>query len=714
MAQKNIMSNLLKSKIVLGFMVLAIAFVGFGMVATSHANAATCDLGSTTLKQGMRGAAVECLQNMLAVSPQTGYFGTITKAKVMAFQTNKGLKADGVVGAMTRASLAGTEVSEGNYPAGCSSNAGFSSTTGLPCTSGVSYPAGCTSAVGFSSTTGMTCTGTPVVTYPAGCVAGSLFSSTTGQSCTGTVGTVNGTNGALIASQSSAVSAGVTINAGATANLDAIKLQATSGPVQVNSVDAHFSVRPWLYFSQVTLSSNGTILATLPLTSANSTEITVGSDYLLNFSGLNLTVTPGTNPDLVLAGTSISGTNRLPATIAMVLGNIKSVNGSGWTDSVGPTAAPTTNNYGVGLNYVTLSATGSVATIYANLSNISPSTSQVAVSSTSGTTTSQVVLGAFSLKSTNTASTVNTLNVSVKTSGSLNSLAAAQTAFSNIKLYGPGCTSGCGGSLAATGSNGAAASTVSGVVGVISFTNLTAPLTQDSWTDFTIKADVAGQTSGTVSLVLDPTDNASVNNTTVYTKNIVGVDANYDALVMGTTSGVLSNTLTMTSNAVVLSSLSFATVGSAIQGTVGTGTTAVSIGYSTGLTFTLTNNGNNNLYVSSTVVNLVTMDNSAFPGGTPIGTTSMGTVINTTTVNGDLAGSYYVLPVGQSRTFTLNGALYGNYTGTTLAHGAYNYKLANITYYDTAAHAAAATNATSTGYAYIVSSTLPVTIAPTL
>jgi len=194
--------------------------------------------------------------------------------------------------------------------------------------------------------------------------------------------------------QSSAVSYGVTINAGATANLGAIKLQAVSGPVKVTSVDVHMNVRPWLYFSQLTLSSNGTVLATLPLTSANATEITVGSDYLINFSGLTYTVTPGVNPDLVLAGTSISGTNRLGsgAPIDTVIGNIKTVNGSGWTDSVGPTSAPVLNNNGAGLNQVTLSSTGSVALIYTNLSNSSPATSQVSITQSTGSTTSNCSL----------------------------------------------------------------------------------------------------------------------------------------------------------------------------------------------------------------------------------------------------------------------------------------------------------------------------------
>jgi peptidoglycan hydrolase-like protein with peptidoglycan-binding domain len=97
------MSKLLKSKILLGVMIFAVMFVGFAVVKT--ASAETCDLGTVTLKQGMSGTAVTCLQTKLAVTPMTGYFGSITKAKVIAFQSANQLVADGVVGNLTKAAL---------------------------------------------------------------------------------------------------------------------------------------------------------------------------------------------------------------------------------------------------------------------------------------------------------------------------------------------------------------------------------------------------------------------------------------------------------------------------------------------------------------------------------------------------------------------------------------------------------------------------------
>ena len=125
------MSKLLKSKIILGFMIVAIALVGFASFSK-----ADCSLGSTTLKYGQRSAAVTCLQTSLNVTPATGYFGKLTLAAVKAFQANKGLTADGLVGAMTKAQITtGTvpPVVTGFAPAGCTAASGFSPVTGGAC-----------------------------------------------------------------------------------------------------------------------------------------------------------------------------------------------------------------------------------------------------------------------------------------------------------------------------------------------------------------------------------------------------------------------------------------------------------------------------------------------------------------------------------------------------------------------------------------------------
>jgi len=163
------MSKLLKSKFLLGTLVLVAA-----LVISSSANAAI----TSTLKLGQRSAQVTELQNDLGVTPATGYFGTKTLAAVKAFQAAHGLVVDGIFGAKGRAALGTSPVSTTTYPAGCTSTSAYSSTTGQACTGTVttSYPAGCTSTMGYSATTGASCNGTVTTTNPSGPLSVSLAS----------------------------------------------------------------------------------------------------------------------------------------------------------------------------------------------------------------------------------------------------------------------------------------------------------------------------------------------------------------------------------------------------------------------------------------------------------------------------------------------------------------------------------------------------------
>src|SRR3989338_5592396 len=89
------MSNLLKSKFLLGVMVVATLFVGVMAVAPDTTEAASCATFTVTLRQGARNSQVLCLQQMLnekgftvassgAGSPgmETSYFGSLTRAAV--------------------------------------------------------------------------------------------------------------------------------------------------------------------------------------------------------------------------------------------------------------------------------------------------------------------------------------------------------------------------------------------------------------------------------------------------------------------------------------------------------------------------------------------------------------------------------------------------------------------------------------------------------
>ena len=57
------------------------------------------------VKRGSTGTAVKEIQRLIGVSPADGIFGPGTEAAVKAWQTKKGLVADGIVGPATRAKM---------------------------------------------------------------------------------------------------------------------------------------------------------------------------------------------------------------------------------------------------------------------------------------------------------------------------------------------------------------------------------------------------------------------------------------------------------------------------------------------------------------------------------------------------------------------------------------------------------------------------------
>jgi hypothetical protein len=74
-----------------------------------------------------------------------------------------------------------------NLPAGCYSTAGYSQTTGVPCStivSGTTLPAGCSSTMGYSQTTGVPCSSVAniITTVPTDCT-GAVYSVSTGEAC---------------------------------------------------------------------------------------------------------------------------------------------------------------------------------------------------------------------------------------------------------------------------------------------------------------------------------------------------------------------------------------------------------------------------------------------------------------------------------------------------------------------------------------------------
>lgn len=131
-----------------------------------------------SLTVGSTGTQVKYLQILLNsdsatavgnAGNETSYFGSMTKAAVIKFQTKYASEVlaplgltnpTGYWGASSRAkanALLAGGISTGGFPAGCTSTSGYSTVTGLPCSSTGTLPAGCTSTIGYSPTTGQKC-----------------------------------------------------------------------------------------------------------------------------------------------------------------------------------------------------------------------------------------------------------------------------------------------------------------------------------------------------------------------------------------------------------------------------------------------------------------------------------------------------------------------------------------------------------------------------
>jgi len=188
------MSNLLKSKFLLGVMIVAVMFVGFGALTASAQQpvVSASDIQfAATVMSGSSGQASLIWQKFLngyssANLVADGQFGPLSGAALKVWQASRNLGADGVAGPMSRASAVAqinsgvTAPVGGTFPAGCSSASGFSVTTGMPCNSGGSLPAGCSSTAGYSPTTGVKCDsstgGSPSTSGPLMGGAGSIDS----------------------------------------------------------------------------------------------------------------------------------------------------------------------------------------------------------------------------------------------------------------------------------------------------------------------------------------------------------------------------------------------------------------------------------------------------------------------------------------------------------------------------------------------------------
>jgi peptidoglycan hydrolase-like protein with peptidoglycan-binding domain len=313
------MSNLFKSKFVLGLMLVAAV-----VFSTGTAEAAI----TKTLKYGMKDAQVKELQQNLnaagftvstsgagSVGYETTSFGTKTKLAVQAYQTSKGLVADGVFGPASRAAWTGGTTTGGN----------------------TTLPAGCTTTSGFSPITGQACNGTTTNTQ-------------TGP-VTATLASTNPASGTLVAGQATANLAQFTFNGTGTVTavtLQRIGVSADTTPSNVYLFDGAVRLT-----DAASVSSNGTVTFTAPaglFTVSGSKTITVKSDIASGTSGQTVGFTLATF-------TTSAGT-----TTANLSGNIHSIATASLASVTSGTETPSASTLNPGPNVTVWQSTLTVST----------------------------------------------------------------------------------------------------------------------------------------------------------------------------------------------------------------------------------------------------------------------------------------------------------------------------------------------------------------
>jgi len=566
------------------------SIVALALVLGSASNAQAAF--TTYLTVGSTGADVTALQTWLIANgfnipaiasgaATKGYFGAQTKAAVVKYQASVGLPATGFVGPLTIAKLNGS--------------AGTVAMTPVTCPAGYT----CTPLPG-------TTVNPVVVVSPQGVVPA-------------------GTDGSITVSLSS-FAGNNTIKKGETKDMVAVKLQATAAPVAVTRFDVRFNKRPWLYFSTVTLKdSNGAVIATKNLSGASdATELTVGTDYLVRFDGINAVVTPGTDRTLVVSGTVWSTTDKLTSDVDVIVSipdnSIRTINGKGFTDTIGLGTVAVSGTSG---RTITLSSSGSTGNIVGRVAPTTPA-DRIVTTSTSGETNG-VVLGKFDFKSENRASTINTLKFTLNDNGNNKPWS---TIIKRLYVKTPTQTV-----------------QVDSVATTSTFSNLTFNLAQDKWETVELIADIADQ---------DDFANGAMASTsiTLNTTNVVGIDAGFNTVTV--TSGTpTSNDITLLATGASVSAMSASSAVNLVNN--------YPVSATIGFTFTFNNTGTTDLYIAKEA-------NTALATSSTVGVAASSTLNSSQTVTSpsSLAGdtaTVWIIPSGTSRTFYYTGLIQGRGRG---------------------------------------------------
>ncbi|MDE1874684.1 MAG: peptidoglycan-binding protein [Patescibacteria group bacterium] len=269
-------------------------FIQLGIISPDKAQAALAAVNSAApavsftkdLTVGSSGAEVTALQNAIGVSPATGYFGSITKAAVIAYQTAHGVPGTGYVGPLTRAAL--------NQSSSMTSSTSSTSTS----------------------------------------------SSTTSTASTATTPAVNtGVEGILTVN--SAPVSNSTLYVGQSGDpVLAFTAQAKLSPISIQRVQLDLGNTTTIYTkvfkTMYLLDPNGNVLAQADLNS--NTVVKSGSDYLLTFSGFNYNLPKDAQQTFTVTGdlySAIDSDQQTARTITLATNGVRGVDGAG-IDQYGP------------------------------------------------------------------------------------------------------------------------------------------------------------------------------------------------------------------------------------------------------------------------------------------------------------------------------------------------------------------------------------------
>ena len=591
--------------------------LAFAMVAGSFAGIAHAAgyVFSNYLTVGSTGADVVALQSWLVsnnfltipAGVAEGYFGSLTKAAVVAYQASVGLPNTGYVGPLTVAKLNGGAVALSGGSTGGSMYGGLTA-----CPAGWSCPG----AFGTGST-GST---------------GSSGSESTGIMTPGVAGSLSIAVGSFTGN-------GTVVNDGQAVDVASFDLQAGASDQAVSSVDFDFGVRPWLYISSFSVynAATGATLATVSnLTAANFTELVVGSEYRLTIPVSGLVVKAGTKTTVVLHA-QFATSNRLSTSIYVTRAEVRSIDGTNvtTTQNIGTGIAP----YGGLSNYVSYGGQNN-SNLIVTIDPSSPNTG-IIQTNTGTTQTTNVLLGIFDLKSQNIDSTLQSLTVGLNMTGN----GSVGSTFANVQLK-------TGSTLLTSGTIASPTASTSNVT----FTNFNLRLPANTYVPVSVFVTVNGGVTGiTASTSL-----------TVSSSYVGGIDANSNPL---TVSG--SGTLPSSNQQFVLSGATLAgTPTWTINPTV-TGGNFNRYPGQTGFSgsFTVTA-GSNPLYISTTPTTALTLATSSATVGANITVAVSGIIPQNGVQSYDspsASPAVYQITPGSSRTFTVSGGILTNTAASSSA-----------------------------------------------